>query len=80
MIYYIDGYEFDSAKQQELHGLTFPPFFFDTPAAREHWGVTEHPEIKSVETISEIITEPAILNEEEVPKVPQKILKPKKGK
>lgn len=64
MIFYRDGYPFDSAVSQVIHGTTFPPHFFDTPAAREHWGITEQPIFNMVEdTIDETVSEPAILNE-----------------
>jgi hypothetical protein len=43
MILYKDGYALDSSKQQEIHGILFPPFFFDTEAARVHWEITTEP-------------------------------------
>lgn len=57
MILYREGYAFDSTQPQEFHGILFPPFFFDTPAARDHWNVTD--------------IQPAVIEEEIVASSPQ---------
>jgi hypothetical protein len=52
MILYKDGYALDSSKQQEIHGILFPPFFFDTEAARVHWEVTTEPTTPIIEEVA----------------------------
>lgn len=81
-IYYKDGYELDSTLGQTIHGMYFPPHFFDTPAARAHWDIKEFPETQIVETFNEVVSEPINLTEiiDETVILTEAPIKPKKAK
>ena len=52
MLLYKDGYAFDSSKQQEIHSILFPPYFFDNEAARVYWEVTTEPTTPIAEEVA----------------------------